>query len=273
LPDIGIVYEVAMLKHTQAGVTLIELMIGMLIGLFVTGGVISVYIAVAESSAQTLKQSRLNQEMSAIMNVMTNDIRRAGYWDAAGKGKPQDNPYMGFDATDHDAKTYALQVRDASNNFAGEQGSGSCIIYTYDSDPDTANTSVNDNDRFGFRLDGAELKMKTGGTTNDCTSPTWETVNDVNSITVTGLTFDLGNSTCINNSEPDEQDDSDPADGVVDSADEIDCFVITPDSGEVMTVVREVKITLDAQLAADSLVRASMSQTVRVRNDLVRVQP
>lgn len=265
-----------MLKRTQAGVTLIELMIGMLIGLFVTGGVISVYIAVADSSAQTLKQSRLNQEMSAIMNVMTNDIRRAGYWVSAGANLPHENPYMAFDATDHDAKTNALQVRDSSANvFISDQASGSCIIYTYDTNED-ANTTIESVERFGFRWKGTgnPLEMKVSGTSNTCagTSPQWQPVNDTNSITITGLTFDLGNSTCINASEPDDVEDGGDA-SVVDDAIEYNCFTVTPDSGEVLTIVREVAITLNAKLANDDLVKASMNQTVRVRNDLVRKQP
>ena len=54
-------------KFRQSGVTLIELMIGLLIGLFITGGVLSVYIAISQSSSETLKQSRLNQEMMAAL--------------------------------------------------------------------------------------------------------------------------------------------------------------------------------------------------------------
>jgi hypothetical protein len=239
--------------------------------------VISVYIAVADSSAQTLKQSRLNQEMSAIMNVMTNDIRRAGYWVSAGANLPHENPYMAFDATDHDAKTNALQVRDSSANvFISDQASGSCIIYTYDTNED-ANTTVESVEHFGFRWFGSEtdpLQMKIGGTVNTCgdSNNDWQPVNDTKSIKITGLTFDLGNSTCINSSEPDDVEDGGDA-SVVDDAIEYNCFTVTPDSGEVLTIVREVAITLNAKLANDDLVKASMNQTVRVRNDLVRKQP
>ena len=134
-------------KFRQSGVTLIELMIGLLIGLFITGGVLSVYIAISQSSSETLKQARLNQEMSAIMNVITNDLRRAGYWEDAAANKPQDNPYMVFDSSDHD-NTTALQVRDASNNvFISDQASGSCIIYSYDTIEDDDNTTVGSADR------------------------------------------------------------------------------------------------------------------------------
>ena len=78
----------------QRGVTLTELMVGSAVGLFVIAGVLSVYVAVAQSSAETLGASRLNQEMSALMSVMVSDIRRAGYWRCSSElDEPQRNPF------------------------------------------------------------------------------------------------------------------------------------------------------------------------------------
>jgi len=262
-----------MVIKKQAGMSLIELMIGMLVGLFIVGGVVSVYIAVAASSGDTLKLSRLNQEMSAIMNVMSNDIRRAGYWSDAAGSQPQENPFAQYDTTANDDST-ALEVRDASANvFISDTASGTCIIYSYDTDEDD---SLDTDDRLGFRWQGAgnALEMRTGGTTADSCADadgTWVAVNNTNSITVTGLTFNLANSTCINSSEPDSEEDGGDA-GVVDDDIEYDCYTVTPDADAATTEIREVTITLQAELATDSLVTASMTQTVRVRNDLVRIR-
>ena len=275
-----------MLKQNQAGVTLIELMIGLLIGLFITGGVISVYIAVSQSSSETLKQAKLNQDMSAIMNVMTNDIRRAGYWVSAGSSLPHENPFMQFKTGTEEDETTALQVRDlaTADDFAGHQASGDCILYTYDT-TDDANITVESNDRFGFRWNGTDLlEMKTGGSAasgaiNNCADGTWQPVNDTQTIQVTALSFSLSGSTCINSSEPDDEDDD--GDTVVDNLEEYDCYGVVKlpelggtyvvDSGEATTEVRQVAITLEAQLTGDPLVKASMTQTVRARNDLVRL--
>ena len=260
-----------MVIKKQAGMTLIELMIGMLVGLFIVGGVISVYVAVAASSGDTLKQSRLNQEMSAIMNVMSNDIRRAGYWSDAAGSQPQDNPFAQYNTTANDDST-ALEVRDAvADVFISDTASGSSIIYSYDTDEDD---SLDAGDRLGFRWRGAgnALEMRTGGTIADsCTNGTWVAVNNTNSITINALTFDLANSRCINSSEPDEEEDGGDA-GVLDDGPEYDCYVVTPDADEATTEIREVNIILQAELATDSLVSASMTQTVRVRNDLVRIR-
>ena len=114
--------------------------------------------------------------------------------------------------------------------------------------------------------------MRTSGTiADDCTNGTWVAVNDINSITITALSFDLANSTCINSTEPDDEEDGGDA-GVVDDALEYDCYSITPDADEATTEIREVEIILRAELTTDSLVDASMNQTVRVRNDLVRIR-
>ena len=109
-------------------------------------------------------------------------------------------------------------------------------------------------------------------TANSCSGASWQPVNDVNSVMITGLTFDLSGSTCINVSEPDDEEDGGDA-GTIDDPIEYDCFAVTPDTDDALTLIREVAITLSAQLSGDSLVRASMNQTVRVRNDLVRIQP
>jgi type IV pilus assembly protein PilW len=263
-----------MIKNKQqAGVTLIELMIGLALGLFIVGGVLSVYLAVTQSSRELLDQSRLNQEMSAIMNIMTGDIRRAGYWSDAGGNQPETNPFSVFNTTVDDNST-ALEVRDASGNvFISATASGNCIIYAYDAAQDN---SVEATDRLGFRWGGNAsdpIMMRTSATTGDSCDEgdgSWEAITDTSSIAVTALTFDLSESQCINASEPDDVDSD--SNGTIDDDGEINCYVVVPvvGDGHITTEIRDVQITLTAQLVSDSLVSASMTQTVRVRNDLVR---
>lgn len=69
-------------KYNQKGLTLIELMIGMVIGLIVSGIALNLYISTLNISAQTSNTVRLNQEMRLIMDMMVSDIRRAGYGEA-----------------------------------------------------------------------------------------------------------------------------------------------------------------------------------------------
>ena len=66
-------------KQNQSGVTLIELMIAMLIGLIVVGATLTIFLATLKSSNDNLNMIRLNQELRSIVTLMVNDIRRAGY--------------------------------------------------------------------------------------------------------------------------------------------------------------------------------------------------
>lgn len=64
----------------QSGLTLIEMMIAMVLGLFVTGAIITLFLVTLKANGDDMKMVRLNQEMRAIMTLITRDIRRAGFW-------------------------------------------------------------------------------------------------------------------------------------------------------------------------------------------------
>lgn len=63
--------------HHSRGVTLVELMIAMVLGLIVTGAVIALVVAIIKSNRQTLQSTRLTQELRATLSVIANDMRRA----------------------------------------------------------------------------------------------------------------------------------------------------------------------------------------------------
>lgn len=65
--------------RSQVGLTLIELMISIALGLFVVGGVVYVTASTMRTNTQTLRSTHLNQELRAAMQMMTRDLRRAGY--------------------------------------------------------------------------------------------------------------------------------------------------------------------------------------------------
>lgn len=281
----------------QKGLTLIELMVGLIVGLIVIGGVMTVYLAVISSSGTTLKSSKLNLEMGAVMSVMTNDIRRAGIWnrDFEEDVSLEDNPFSEVSSSPNAKDGTALEVHDsmaddnnqvATVNSAGNpddiyrpNGSGSCIVYAYDSEEDD---SVDNSDLFGFRLNNGAVEMREEGDTsgdiiNSCTNGTWAAMNDTNVVTITELTFDLQpGSTCLVSNEPNEFDED--GNGVLDNPEEQDCYQTSPnesisganDEFYVTAETRVVTITMKGELVDDENVRASLTQRVRVRNDLVR---
>ncbi len=64
---------------TQAGETLVSLMVGLTVGLGVLVGAGSMFFSDARAMHFALNESRLDQELQTVMALMAADIRRAGY--------------------------------------------------------------------------------------------------------------------------------------------------------------------------------------------------
>ncbi len=64
-------------RRREAGFTLIELMVSLVLALVVMAAVTTLVVAVIRSNRQTLQATRLNQELRATLNLVANDLRRA----------------------------------------------------------------------------------------------------------------------------------------------------------------------------------------------------
>lgn len=62
------------------GMGLIELLVAILVGLIVIAAVTSLVLATLRMDTETLRMTRLTQDMRSVMALVTRDIRRAGYW-------------------------------------------------------------------------------------------------------------------------------------------------------------------------------------------------
>jgi len=150
-------------RRRQRGLSLVELMIGTTIGLSVVAGTVTLYATNASNSRRLLAEARLNQDMRAAMDLVSRDLRRAGYWGNAIKGTAisgtgtatMENPYRGITASDDGEVTYQFS-RDATE------------------DDDAA-----DNEHFGFKLEDGVLLMQTEEGTP------WLPMTDSNQVTVT----------------------------------------------------------------------------------------
>lgn len=159
----------------QKGFSLVEMMISMTVGLIAMAGVISLFANSVKSNTDGLQQTRLSQELRAIMDVMVRDIRRSGYWsDAEDNAIGTNNPFQD------------LSINAAEN----------CITYLYQKD--TAKTEGDTENQFGFRLDADEgiVQIRSNGTTCDSSSY-WQAISTPGVVNVTGLQFDL-TSDCKN---------------------------------------------------------------------------
>jgi prepilin peptidase dependent protein B len=257
-------------RRRQSGLTITELLITVALGMSVISAVLVGYLATYTSSMNTLAGSKLSQELTTLMGMMVSEFRRIGYTaNTTSANFPTDNAFSVVDMT-------AMEVFNnmTSNTQQAATGSGSCIVYTYDRDVDGV---VDTDELAGFRLNSGVVQMRTTGNATDpdtCASAnnTWVDLSDADFVTVTNLTFSLAGSSCLNTREPNAVDDD--ANGTVDNAEEADCYAQVPAaaSGDITVETREVGITLAGQLTNDTFVNMTLTQSVRVRNEWVRVR-
>ena len=66
-------------RHRIRGLTLVELMVGIVIGLLLLTAVIAVYLASVRASQETLAMARLNQEVRTVTEIVAGELRRSGF--------------------------------------------------------------------------------------------------------------------------------------------------------------------------------------------------
>jgi prepilin peptidase dependent protein B len=81
----------------QRGLSIIELMVGVAIGMFIIGGAIKLFIDMFGNNRRLLIEARLNQDLRAAADIIARDVRRAGFWSGAASAfassAPPLNPY------------------------------------------------------------------------------------------------------------------------------------------------------------------------------------
>jgi type II secretory pathway component PulJ len=244
----------------QTGVTLAELLIGTAVGALVLVGISTTYVLGVRATAQNVAQARLSQELRAAMEIMQQDIRRAGYWSFPSDepSDPADNPFQRtLDGIDNDLRTGA----------ASGEAAASCLLYAYDSDltgevgvcsgcsPAGFANSLFDRasmEMFGWRLKEGAIQMRTGllpansDVTFTCTSGSWEKVTS-DDVDVTVLGFEIASTTANLN----------PSKSVT-----APCAENDPCRDS-----RVVEILLAGELSADPSVRQRLRGNAAVRND------
>jgi len=222
----------------QAGFTLIELMISLLLGLIIIAITVGIYVTTIRGSTDTINAARLNYDLESAMSVMVNDIRRAGYWGGAVTGiDSATNPFT--------TGTADIQIPTAS-----------CILYAYDTDGDGA---PDNGEYYGFKLQNGAIGMRsdnTADTSGDCTGTGWRIMTVPESVNVTGLTFSPAYKCLLPKA----------------SYDNTACAPVAT-TGQKVTESRQIDITLTGQLVNDTTVTKTLTGSVKVRNNHIFTQP
>jgi type IV pilus assembly protein PilW len=215
----------------QRGLSVIELLVGVAVGLFLVTGAISLFFTNMSTSRRTLADARVEQDLRVIGDLITRDLRRAGYWGnsingtiAVGTGSATTpNPYSAASAT---ASTSSGQV-----------------TYEFSRDA-TENDTLDANESFGFRFNSTNgtMEMQTS-------SGTWQPLNDPNFVRITSFSLT----------------DNSPSTISLGYRCPTTCSAGTPNCPTV--AVRRYDMVINAQSALDSTVVRSLETRVRLRND------
>lgn len=218
----------------QIGLSLIETMISLVIGLVVLGSTVGIYIVVIKGSSNTSRSIRLNHDMEAAMNLMVNDIRRAGYWSGANvNANSLTNPFT---------STTQMTNLDIQDN-------GSSIIYSYDS-PDPNESSIpNSSEYYGFKL----FQGENGGIIKLKPPSTWAAFTNDEQLDITYLNFSFVgelDDRCVNTTNSDRT-----------------CS--TAIAGDKLAEKRIIDITMTGRLVSDPNVTHTLTNRVEVRNNYI----
>lgn len=101
------VVQVLPLVIRRRGLSIVEFMVGIAVGLFIVGGATKLFVDYLGSNRTLLLETRVNQDLRAAADLVVRDLRRASYWRNATAGistvpsvLPASNPYatVAYDA-------------------------------------------------------------------------------------------------------------------------------------------------------------------------------
>jgi prepilin peptidase dependent protein B len=217
------------LMHTQRGLSIVELMVGLAIALFIAAAGTTLFAAHLRESRSLLLEARLMQDLRTTADVITRDLRRAGHWGAAAEG-----------VWSADATSVAVNPYTALTPAAAAADTAS---FRYSRDT-TENHAVDSNEQFGFRLHHGAIEMQLG-------AGNWQAMTDAGTLTITELRItptvhriDLA-SFCAAPCPP--------------------ASTTCPPRQE----LRSFTLTVGGRLVTDAAVTRSVRSTARLRNDAV----
>jgi len=151
----------------QRGLSLIELMVGLAIGLFIVSVAITLLSSHLHEQRALMLDSRLVQDLRASADLIARDLRRAGYWGDAAAGVWRSG------ASGVAANPYAAIAPSAAASDA--------VSFRFSRDSNE-NDLVDLNEQFGFRLRKGVIEMLIGGG--------WQAVTDSTTLVVSEFTVE-----------------------------------------------------------------------------------
>lgn len=221
----------AVRRRHGRGLSLVELLVGLAVGLMVVAGAAMVSSTQISDSRRLLLETQIQQDLRAAADIITRELRRSGsnaalnqarayVWNPATNALPATNPYA----------TVALTGTPATQ-----------VVYAYY----RSNAVLGGQGPYGFKLENGAIKSQIDADGN------WQELTDIRAVTVDTFTI-TENSTVPAAQLPCPNDC--PGGGTA-------CWPTLK--------VRELVIDIAAHATNDTSIRRTLSTTVRLRNDLL----
>lgn len=238
-------------RSGQRGLSIVEFMVGIAIGMFIIGGAIKLFVDNLTNNRRMLVETRVNQDLRAAADLIVRDLRRASYWRNAAAGVSTDplvpaviNPYRIVDGT-----TVADQV-----------------TYSYDKD----GVDILDNPTEGFGVRRGVDTATGRGVVQLRTANAWQSITDPGTleIPVGGLSIPAPSSTevplwdacaCLFEGICFEDEFKNP--------NPITLLKGIHFDNRPRLAIRQYTLVLNGRSVTDNRVLRQITETVRVRND------
>lgn len=222
------------------GLSIVELMVGVAIGLFILASASMVATTQLSDTRRMLLENQVNQDLRATLDIIVRDIRSAGHWSRAG--------YMVWNADPSAvvANPYKdLTVGAGNVEYARSQD----ILFRYGGRVLNDNNIVDADEFGGFRRspsgDAIEMQVSRG---------VWQSLTDTGVMRITDFRIDTAFSQ------------------TVDAPCNADCPALGPGGCPLKLRVRNALVTVAAEAVHDPSVVRSVQSFVRLRNDILDEQ-
>lgn len=229
---------------SQRGFSLVELMVGITVGLIVLAGVASFFASYLSSNRQMIQMARLDQEMRSAMDILVRDLKRAGYK----RDVHLDILNLTQDAASREATMPILEQGEL-------QIDASTIEFWYDENSDNVLDTSSSSEKHGYRVSGNALQRWSGAAGGG-----WQELTDSSITQVTGLTI-TRTYRCID------------IDGATGPATCGGTPISPAGSDDGAYFVTEIALTLSGRLTRDNAITRTLNERVRIRSDIYRDGP
>jgi type IV pilus assembly protein PilW len=223
----------------QRGLSIIEFMVGVAIGLLIVGGATKLMVDNLASNRVLLLETRVNQDLRAAADIIARDLRRAGYWESATSG------VWGTGATSVTANSYSAW------GAASTTSTSTSVNYAYARD---TNNAVDNNEKVGFQL--ATVSGVGVLQIQDGLDSGWQSLTDPTTVDITGFSVTM---------TPQSRDLS----SYCNCLKTLTCTLTSiAATGNAPTLwIRQYEFQLDGKSVVNDSIKRTIKETVRVRND------